>query len=242
MKHLAKLFLYGVLACGATLVTGQAHAALLSNVDTAGCDANVAINNAIGQSFRVNEATSLEKIDIWIKPELYYTTSYTLELYDGEGTSGTRLGTSATTVTLGSQSGGTPSGFQAFSFTNLGLVLQASHADTFRLYGTQASAPGAQALQLSSSTGSYVDVGSLSIPENSTIQAVQFLTTTISVGQEAQLPYSTGYTYEIDYGQTYGTWSVGSTGRVRNGSVGQLVVIVFDSSHTAQYIVTIIAQ
>jgi len=210
MKHLAKLFLYGVLACGTTLVTGQANAALLINVDTEGCHTNVAINNAIGQSFRVNAATSLEKIEIWIKPELYYTTSYAMELYEGEGTSGALLGTSATTMTLGSQSDGTPSGFQAFSFTDLGLVLQDSHAYTFRLvrisqysgafshcgnvypdgneywlgyssdsshdvafrlYGTQASAPGARALQLSSSTGSYVDVGSLSIPENFTIEA-----------------------------------------------------------------------
>ena len=43
-------------------------------------------------------ATSLEKIEIWIKPELYYTTSYAMELYEGEGTSGALLGTSATTV------------------------------------------------------------------------------------------------------------------------------------------------
>jgi hypothetical protein len=98
-----------------------------------GCTTNMAINNAIGQSFRVNAATSLEKLEVWIKPELYYTTSYAMELYDGEGTSGTRLGTSSTTVTLGSQTGSTPSGFQAFSFANLGLVLQTNHAYTFRL-------------------------------------------------------------------------------------------------------------
>jgi len=210
MKQPSKLFLYAALVCGNTLLAGQAHAALLLTVDTAGCTTNVAINNAIGQSFRVNAATSLEKLEVWIKPELYYTTSYALELYDGEGTSGGLLGTSSTTVTLGSQTGGTPSGFQAFSFANLGLSLQPSHAYTFRLvrlsqysgafaqcgnvyaggnqywlgysvdssrdlafrlYGTQASAPGARALLLEGSTGSHVHVGSLSIPANFTLEA-----------------------------------------------------------------------
>jgi hypothetical protein len=38
-------------------------------------------------------------------------------------------------------------------------------------HGAQGSAPGAQALQLTASTGSYVNVGSLSIPENFTLEA-----------------------------------------------------------------------
>ena len=38
-------------------------------------------------------------------------------------------------------------------------------------HGAQGSAPGAQALRLTASTGSYVDVGSLSIPENFTLEA-----------------------------------------------------------------------
>jgi hypothetical protein len=134
MKQLAKRFssLWSILACGITLLlAGQAQAALLINVDTAGCNTNVAINNAIGQSFRVNAATNLEKIEVWIKPELYYTTSYGLEVYDSEGTGGTRLATSSTTLTLGSQTGGTPATWHGFSFS--GLTLQPNHAYTFRL-------------------------------------------------------------------------------------------------------------
>ncbi|KFA89210.1 hypothetical protein [Archangium violaceum] len=126
--------LCGILACGATLLLAdQARAELLINVDTAGCNTNVAINNAIGQSFRVNAATDLQAIEVWLKPELYYTTSYGLEVYDGEGTGGTRLATSSTTLTLGSQTGGTPSGWYGFSFAGLGLNLQPNHAYTFRL-------------------------------------------------------------------------------------------------------------
>lgn len=94
---------------------------------------NVAINNAIGQSFRVSSRTELDKLEMWIKPELYYTTSYAMELYDGEGTGGTRLATSPTTLTLNSQTAGTPSGFYGFSFASLGLTLEANRAYTFKL-------------------------------------------------------------------------------------------------------------
>jgi hypothetical protein len=126
--------LIGALACGSSLLlAGQAQAAVLINVDTAGCNTNVAINNAIGQSFRVGAVNSLEKIEIWIKPELYYTTSYSMQLFAGEGTGGTLLATSATTVTLGSQTGGTASAFQAFSFTGQNVTLQPNQAYTFRL-------------------------------------------------------------------------------------------------------------
>jgi hypothetical protein len=134
MKQFSKQLrsLYGALLFGATLlVAGQSQAALLINVDTAGCNTNVAINNAIAQSFRVDAQTQLDKIEMWIKPELYYTTSYAMELYSGEGTGGTKIATSPTTLTLGSQTGGTPSGFYAFSFPN--LTLQPNQASTFRL-------------------------------------------------------------------------------------------------------------
>ncbi|NVJ17990.1 discoidin domain-containing protein [Myxococcus sp. AM010] len=106
---------------------------LLISVDTAGCNTNVAINNAIGQSFRVNGATDLDKIEVWIKPELYYTTSYAMEVYDGEGTGGAKLATSPTTVTLGSLTAGVPAAFRGFSFTHQGVTLQPDRAYTFRL-------------------------------------------------------------------------------------------------------------
>lgn len=125
--------LCGLLALSAMSLAGQANAALLINVDTAGCNTNVAINNAIGQSFQVSAQTRLEKIEFWIKPELYYTTSYTMELYDGEGTGGPRLATSSTTLTLNSQTSGTPSGWYAFDFNSLGLTLQPNRAYTFKL-------------------------------------------------------------------------------------------------------------
>ncbi|WP_148314347.1 hypothetical protein [Sorangium cellulosum] len=65
--------------------------ALLVNVDTTGCNTNVAINNAIGQSFQVSSPTTLDHFGIWIKPELSYATSYNVELYDDEGTGGAKL-------------------------------------------------------------------------------------------------------------------------------------------------------
>jgi hypothetical protein len=104
----------------------------LITVDTAGCNTNVAINNAIGQSFRVSESTELTAIETWIKPNLYYTTSYAVELYDGEGTGGTRLATTPS-LTLGSQTGGTPSTWHSFSFEGLGITLQPNRAYTFKL-------------------------------------------------------------------------------------------------------------
>jgi hypothetical protein len=104
----------------------------LINVDTAGCNTNVAINNAIAQSFRVSAARTLDRFEVWIKPELYYTTSYAVELYDGEGTSGTKLATSGS-LTLGSQTGGVPSTWYAFSFRGQGIVLQPDRAYTLKL-------------------------------------------------------------------------------------------------------------
>jgi hypothetical protein len=134
MKRFSKQLrsLCGALMCAATLlVAGQSQAALLINVDTAGCNTNVAINNAIAQSFRVDAQTQLDRIEMWIKPELYYTTSYTMELYSGEGTGGTKIATSPTTLTLGSQTVGTPSAFRAFAFPN--VTLQPNQAYTFKL-------------------------------------------------------------------------------------------------------------
>jgi hypothetical protein len=135
MTKLAKPFhsLCSILACCASLLlAGSAQAAALIQVDTAGCNTNVAINNAIGQSFRVSTAAQLEKIEIWIKPELYYNTSYAMEVYAGEGTGGTRLATSPT-VSMGSQSAGTPSGWYAFSFAGSGIHLQPNQPYTFKL-------------------------------------------------------------------------------------------------------------
>ncbi len=95
--------------CAGPLVDKVVVEALpIINVDTTGCNTNVAINNAIGQSFQVATPTGLDHLDIWIKPELYYTTAYNVEVYDSEGTGGVKLATSAS-VSMGSQTGG-PSG------------------------------------------------------------------------------------------------------------------------------------
>jgi hypothetical protein len=104
----------------------------LIDVDTAGCQQNVAINNAIGQSFRVSGVTQVDNLEVWIKPNLYYTTSYAVEVYNGEGTGGTKLATSPA-LTLGSQTGGTPSTWYSFSFQGLGVTLQPNQAYTLKL-------------------------------------------------------------------------------------------------------------
>jgi hypothetical protein len=128
-KSICSMLALGV---GLTLGGEALASSLLINVDTAGCNTNVAINNAIGQSFRLGARTQLDKFQIWIKPNLYYTTSYAVELYDGEGTGGTRLATS-TSMTLGSQTGGTASTWYDFSFASQGLTLEANRAYTLRL-------------------------------------------------------------------------------------------------------------
>lgn len=109
---------------------GQALSAPLIDVGTAGCQTNMAINNAIGQSFKLPDAKELDAVEIWIKPELYYTTSYNVEIYDGEGTSGPKIATSSS-VTMGSQTGGQPSTWYTFAFS--GEPLQANHTYTLRL-------------------------------------------------------------------------------------------------------------
>lgn len=45
---------------------------------------NTAINNAIGQSFFPTSTGFVDKISIWIKPNLYYVSSYELQLWSGE--------------------------------------------------------------------------------------------------------------------------------------------------------------
>lgn len=120
----------------------------LINVDTAGCSTNVAINNAIAQSFRVSSARTLDRFEIWMKPELYYTTSYAVELYDGEGTSGTKLATSSS-LTLGSQTGGVPSTWYGFSFQGQGVVLQPDRAYTLKL------------VRLSTYSGAFAECGNV---------------------------------------------------------------------------------
>jgi hypothetical protein len=119
--------------CAGPMVDNVVVEALpLINVDTAGCNTNVAINNAIGQSFQVSSATTLDHFDIWIKPNLYYNTSYNVEVYDSEGTGGALIATSST-VSMGSQTGGAPATWYGFDFGASGVALQANHAYTFKL-------------------------------------------------------------------------------------------------------------
>ena len=97
-----------------------------------GCNTNVAINNAIGQSFKVSLLTDLDSIEIWIKPELYYQTSYHVELREGEGPSGTLLATSSP-VTMESQTDGAQGGWYRFDFSGQGLTLLPNQAYTLVL-------------------------------------------------------------------------------------------------------------
>ena len=104
---------------------------LVLSVDTTGCNTNIAINDAIGQSFKVPSQMNVHHLDIWIKPELYYTTSYNLEIYDGEGTGGSKLATS-TSLTMNSQSSGQAAGWYSFGFAS-SPTLFPGRAYTFRL-------------------------------------------------------------------------------------------------------------
>ncbi len=97
-----------------------------------GCTNYVAINNAIGQSFRVNSTTALEKIKVWIEP-LDRKTSYKMELYDGEGTAGLHLADSPDLLELGNEQGQDAT-WHAFSFG--GRSLEADHPYTFKLVRT----------------------------------------------------------------------------------------------------------
>ena len=117
---------------------GTASAAdRLIDVDTAGCQNNVAINGAIGQSFKLGAQASLDSIDIWIRPNLYYYTTYRVDLYAGEG-GGTLLGSSAQ-FTLGCQQTGYSCGtaavadWRGFSFAGQNVTLQPNTAYTFKL-------------------------------------------------------------------------------------------------------------
>jgi hypothetical protein len=109
----------------------------------------VAINSGIAQSFRVDAQIQLDRIEMWIKPELYSTTWYAMEVFAGEGTGGAKIATSPTTLTLNSQTAGTPSGFYAFSISSLGLTLQPNQAYTFRL------------VRLSQNSGSFSRCGNV---------------------------------------------------------------------------------
>ena len=55
----------GLMVGALVVVAGQAQAfEKLIEVDTAGCSTNVAINNAIGQSFKLSASTALDSVDI----------------------------------------------------------------------------------------------------------------------------------------------------------------------------------
>ena len=45
---------------------------------------NIGINDAIGQSFTPQITGKMTNIAIWIKPQLYYVSSYELEIYSGD--------------------------------------------------------------------------------------------------------------------------------------------------------------
>ena len=109
----------------ASVVAPSAHADTLINVDCA--PGNTAINSAIGQTFFPGAAT-LESIEIWIKPELYYTTTYELRFYDGAFTS--LLATSAP-LNINSSTSGAPSQFYSFALPP--IVLAASQEYSWKL-------------------------------------------------------------------------------------------------------------
>ncbi|MFA4835480.1 MAG: Ig-like domain-containing protein, partial [Dehalococcoidia bacterium] len=123
------VLIVGLLPVMAAPAVAEEGDSLIINNDTANCNTNVAINNAIGQSFKVDAPVDPTRISIWIKPELYYNTSYKIELHDGEGPGGPILATS-TTLNLVGQDDGALSGWYDFSFS-ASPVLQPNHAYTF---------------------------------------------------------------------------------------------------------------
>ncbi len=121
-------------ALAAALIAAPGHARAAGQVtglDVAGCSSNVAINNAIGQSFRVPSAIALDRIELYLKPNLYYDTSYNIELFDGEGPVGAPIATSAV-VNLGALDDGVPIAWRGFSF-GFSVELAPNHTYTLRL-------------------------------------------------------------------------------------------------------------
>eukprot|EP00193_Tetraselmis_chui_P005996 CAMPEP_0177752180 /NCGR_PEP_ID=MMETSP0491_2-20121128/779_1 /TAXON_ID=63592 /ORGANISM="Tetraselmis chuii, Strain PLY429" /LENGTH=401 /DNA_ID=CAMNT_0019267361 /DNA_START=146 /DNA_END=1351 /DNA_ORIENTATION=+ len=79
---------------------------------------NIAINNQIGQSFVAPASENVDKVSVWMKPSLYYDTSYRMDLYAGEFAS--KL--AETTFTLGASEVGTLAQFYDFAFNGVTLV------------------------------------------------------------------------------------------------------------------------
>ena len=93
------------------------------------------IDWAIGQSFRVNSTTALEKIKMWIH-SLDQTTSYRMKLFDGEGTAGLLIADSPNSMELETADQGQAVSWHAFSwhaFSFGGFSLKADHPYTFKL-------------------------------------------------------------------------------------------------------------
>jgi hypothetical protein len=138
MKSLQPLrALCGVLACGtALLLAGRTEAAVLINVDRTGCEI-VGINEAIAQSFRVATPSSLDKIEMWITPDLGQINRYAMLLRD----SGSLIATSPWVSVAPVSSGGVEA-WRTFSFQGLGVALQANHDYTFTLLRLSAQSGG----------------------------------------------------------------------------------------------------
>jgi len=101
-------------------------------IEPEGCNTNVAIQDAVGQSFSVDLPARLAIAAVWIEPLLYYETGYQVELYQDEGPSRMLMGTSSP-ATVGSEGDGTPAGWHEFSFEGQDITLRPDRAYTIVL-------------------------------------------------------------------------------------------------------------
>mmetsp|Transcript_47739 Transcript_47739/g.121804 ORF Transcript_47739/g.121804 Transcript_47739/m.121804 type:complete len:392 (-) Transcript_47739:218-1393(-) len=86
-------------------------------------DGDVAIRNQIGQTFVAPASDSVTKIAIWMRPNLYYVTTYRLELYSGEFASGgVKLAEAALGLEPSESASGAPAKFHVFEFSGVTLV------------------------------------------------------------------------------------------------------------------------
>ena len=76
----------------------------------------MAINNAIAQLFYPTVSGSMEKLSIWMKPELYYTTQYRVRIYHSLVPGTNLIATSNDLTVESSQRGGAQSQFYDFQF------------------------------------------------------------------------------------------------------------------------------
>lgn len=112
------------------LLAVSVQADLVIDVDITGCQTGMPITQGVAQTFKVSSLYELQKVEIWIQPELEYTTSYNVEIW----TNATLLSLgSSDTLSLASSTAGTASTWYAFFFPAGPVVLKPEHAYWLKL-------------------------------------------------------------------------------------------------------------